>query len=317
MIISPSHINQVSITWVNQWVINQARQWSNSGPISITMIGMLTNDYPFTSDFVFVCFLSFCIIFFRGQIFRNQDRSPNGRISSSISEFSHSQFWAFIPSLCPKLFDGKGKNAIQQQIACHQRLSQYGRSIWNIPFPAQLSYTAIKQQMHRWLSPTVSLSQQVQSQSKSCQSHDSRYILKMYIVYLFPPHIDTFHTAMIASDGNMCSKKGKRSKNIEQIIDYNDWILSSFSILKKKSGDCCRCRRLSFPKTVHCCVTGLQIWPLYLSGCHLSSVFVWHMSWSMIIRLGGRERRLFWRVGGFNLGALRLLLELLQQRSVY
>ena len=37
----------------------------------------------------------------------------------------------------------------------------------------------------------------------------------------------------------------------------------------------------------------------------------------MIIRLGGRERRLFWRVGGFNLGALRLLLELLQQRSVY
>ena len=248
---------------------------------------------------------------------RNQDRSPNGRISSSISEFSHSQFWAFIPSLCPKLFDGKGKNAIQQQIACHQRLSQYGRSIWNIPFPAQLSYTAIKQQMHRWLSPTVSLSQQVQSQSKSCQSHDSRYILKMYIVYLFPPHIDTFHTAMIASDGNMCSKKGKRSKNIEQIIDYNDWILSSFSILKKKSGDCCRCRRLSFPKTVHCCVTGLQIWPLYLSGCHLSSVFVRHMSWSMIIRLGGRERRLFWRVGGFNLGALRLLLELLQQRSVY
>ena len=72
MIISPSHINQVSITWVNQWVINQARQWSNSGPISITIIGMLTNDYPFTSDFVFVCFLSFCIIFFRGQIFRNQ-----------------------------------------------------------------------------------------------------------------------------------------------------------------------------------------------------------------------------------------------------
>ena len=36
----------------------------------------------------------------------------------------------------------------------------------------------------------------------------------------------------------------------------------------------------------------------------------------MIIRLGGRERRLFWRVGGFNLGALRLLLELLQRRSV-
>ena len=33
---------------------------------------------------------------------------------------------------CPKLFDGKGKNAIQQQIACHQRLSQYGSKLYEI-----------------------------------------------------------------------------------------------------------------------------------------------------------------------------------------
>ena len=143
--------------------------------------------------------------------------------------------------------------------------------------------------MHRWLSPTVSLSQQVQLQSKSCQSHYrtkpltaftkstirkiTRHLLKMYIVYLFSPHIDTFHIAMITSDGKYVFKKRKTFQKLWKIFDYNDWILSSFSILKKKSGDCCRCRRLSFPKTVHCCVTGLQIWPLYLSGCHMSSVF--------------------------------------------
>ena len=115
----------------------------------------------------------------------------------------------------------------------------------------------------------------------------------------------------------MYSKKGKRSKIFEKYLITMIEFYHHFPFWKKKSGDCCRCRRLSFPKTVHCCVSGLQIWPLYLSGCHMSSVFVWPMSWSMIIRLGGRERRLFWRVGGFNLGALRLLLGLLQQRSVY
>ena len=205
--------------------------------------------------------------------------------------------------------------------------------MWNIPFPAQLKYTTIKQQMHRWLSPTVSLSQQVQLQSKSCQSHYrtkpltaftkstirkiTRHLLKMYIVYLFSPHIDTFHIAMITSDGKYVFKKRKTFQKLWKIFDYNDWILSSFSILKKNQVTVAGAGGLVSPRQF-IVVSQVSRFDLstFLDVIFLLSL-VWSMSWSMIIRLGGRERRLFWRVGGFNLGALRLLLELLQQRSVY
>ena len=117
--------------------------------------------------------------------------------------------------------------------------------------------------------------------------------------------------------GNMYSKKGKRSKNFEKYLITMIEFYHHFPFWKKNQVTVAGAGGLVSPRQF---IVVSQVSRFDLSTsldviCLLS--LVWSMSWSMIIRLGGRERRLFWRVGGLNLGALRLLLELLQQRSVY
>ena len=115
----------------------------------------------------------------------------------------------------------------------------------------------------------------------------------------------------------MYSKKGKRSKNFEKYLITMIEFYHHFPFWKKNQVTVAGAGGLVSPRQF---IVVSQVSRFDLSTsldviCLLS--FVWPMSWSMIIRLGGRERRLFWRAGGFNLGALRLLLGLLQQRSVY